>query len=84
MYSSVKCSIKFNDQISAPINSLSGLKQGDSNSSLSFTMFVNDIIDNIKYDIDDIFTVDQLKLFLLRFADDQALFSTSPSSLQFM
>ena len=84
MYSSVKCSIKFNDQISAPMNSLSGLKQGDSNSSLLFIMFVNDIIDNIKYDLDDIFTIDQLKLFLLLFADDQALFSTSPSSLQSM
>ena len=83
-YSSVKSSIKFNDQISAPINSLSGLKQGDSNSSLLFIMFVNDIIDNIKYDIDDIFTADQLKLFLLLFTDDQALFSTSPSSLQSM
>ena len=47
MYSSVKCSIKFNDQISAAINSLSGLKQGDFNSSLSFIMFVNDIIDSI-------------------------------------
>ena len=84
MYSSVKSSIKFNDQISAPINSLSGLKQGDSNSSLLFIMFVNDIIDNIKYDLDDIFTIDQLKLFLLLFADDQALFSTSPPSLKSM
>ena len=84
MYSSVKSAIKFNDEISANIDSLTGVKQGDSNSSLLFTMFVNDILNNINYNLDCVFTIEQLRLFLLLFADDQALFATSASSLQSM
>ena len=53
-------------------------------SSLLFIVFVNDIIEDINAEIDGIFTIDEFRLFLLLFADDQALFSTTPEGLQSM
>ena len=47
-------------------------------------LFVNDILSNINSDLDGIFTINELKQFLIMFADDQVLFSTSPTSLQLM
>ena len=61
-----------------------GVKQGDPSSSLLFMLFVNDILSNINSDLDGIFTISELKLFLIMFADGQVLFSTSPTSLQLM
>ena len=45
-------------------------------------MFINDIITNINTDLEGIFTIDELRLFLLSYADDQVLIETSPSSLR--
>lgn len=84
MYNSVRSVIKHNREKSASINSYLGVKQGDPTSSLLFMMFVNDIIANINTNLDGIFTVDELKLFLILYADDQVLFATSPTSLQSM
>ena len=85
MYKTVKASVKFNGQIhNDVINSCQGVKQGDPSSSLLFMMFVNDLITHINSDIDGIFTIDELNLFLVLYADDQVLFSTNPSSLQSM
>ena len=36
----------------------------------------------MKSDIDDLFTTDDLEIFLLLFADDAALFAHSPQALQ--
>ena len=47
-------------------------------------MFVNDIVTSINTDLDGIFSIGELKLFLILFADDQVLFSTSPTTLQTM
>ena len=68
MYNSVRSIIKHNREKSASINSYLGVKQGDPSSSLLFMMFVNDIIANIKTNLDGIFTVDELKLFLILYA----------------
>ena len=84
MYSTVKAAVKFNNHVSSTIDSYFGVKQGDPNSSLLFIMFVNDILENINVEIDGIFTIDEFRLFLLLFADDQALFSTTPEGLQSM
>ena len=84
MYSSVKSAVKHKGEISATIDSKLGVKQGDPSSSLLFMMFVNDIISNINTNLEGIVTIDELKLFLLSYADDQVLFATSPSSLQSM
>ena len=84
MYTSVRASVKHNGEISEQIPSLTGVKQGDPSSSLLFMLFVNDIAQNINTDIGDIFTINEMKIFLIAYADDQVLFSTSPESLQSM
>ena len=47
-------------------------------------MFTNDIINSINTDLNSIFTINQLKIFLLLFADDAVLFAHSPETLQSM
>ena len=73
--------IRYNRQISNSINSPLGVKQGDPSSSLLFMMFVNDILANINSNLEGIFTVDELRLFLLAYVDDQVIFSTCPTNL---
>ena len=84
IYRVVKSAVKYNENISNNINSQLGVKQGDLSSSLLFMMFVNDILANINSDLEGIFTIDEVKLFLLAYADDQVLLSTSPTTLQSM
>ena len=45
-------------------------------------LFVNDIVDNINTDLSNIFSINELKLFLILYADDQVLFATSPETIQ--
>ena len=84
MYATVRSIIKHNHQLSNTITSNLGVKQGDPSSSLLFMMFVNDIVTSINTDLDGIFSIGELKLFIILFADDQVLFSTSPTTLQTM
>ena len=81
MYSSVKSAVKHKGEISATIDSELCVKQGDTS---SFMMFVNDIISNINTNLEGIVNINELKLFLLSYADDQILFATSPALLQSM
>ena len=53
-------------------------------SPLLFMLFVNDIIDNINVDLSNIFSINELKLFLILYADDQVVFATSPETLQLL
>ena len=82
MYSVVRSVIKHNGKLSNSIHSHLGVKQGDPSSSLLFMMFVNDIVKSVKTDLDGLFSTDELKLFLILYADDQVLFASSPTSLQ--
>ena len=82
MYSSVKAAVRFQGDTSNFFNSNFGVKQGDRSSSLLFLFFVNDIRTNLNSNIDNLFTVDELKLFILLFADDTVLFAHSPQALQ--
>ena len=70
LYKTVRSAIKYNGQTSIPIKSYLGVKQEDPSSSLSFMMFVNDIMTSINTDLDGIFSINDFKLFLILFADD--------------
>ena len=84
MYSTFRSIIKHNRQTSNTITSNVGVNQGDPSSFLLFMMFENDTITSINTDLDDIFSTEELKLFLVLFADDKVLFYTSPTTLQSM
>ena len=84
MYSIVRSVVKHKQETSDIIDIKLGVKQGDPSSSLLFMLFVNDIIDNINSDLDGIFTINEIKLFLIMFADDQVLFATNSTTLQSM
>ena len=45
-------------------------------------LFVNDIVDNINSDLSNSFSVDEWKLFLILYADDQVVFASFPQILQ--
>ena len=58
------------------------LKQGDPCSPILFMLFINDIMQSINTNFDQIFTVDEIRLFLLLYADDAVVFAKSPEVLQ--
>ena len=64
MYSVVCTVVKHNHETSESISIQLGVKQGDPSSSLLFMLFVYDILSNINSDLDGIFTINELKLFL--------------------
>ena len=47
-------------------------------------IFIDDIISNINTELNRIFSIDELNIFLVLYSDDQALFATSSLSLQSM
>ena len=47
-------------------------------------MFISDINQNINSDLDGIFNINDIKLSILLYADDQVVFAKSPESLQRM
>ena len=82
MYQVVKSCIRYKSSVSQLFSSEIGLKQGDPSSPLLFMFFINDIIQNINSDLDNIFTVDEIQIFMLLYADDAVLFAKSPGALQ--
>lgn len=84
MYSSVKAAVNYNKQLSPSFDSNIGAKQGDPSSSLLFLFFVNDLINNINRNIEGLFSLNDLQLYMLLFADDTALFAHTPEALQSM
>ena len=84
MYTSVKACVRHNQSYSAFIAAKFDVKQGNPSSPLIFMMFINDINQNINSDLDGIFNINDIKLILFLYADDQVVFAKSPESLQRM
>jgi hypothetical protein len=82
MYNTVKSCIRYKSELSDFVDSNIGVKQGDPSSSLLFLFFVNDIVNNFNMSIDGLFSSDELKLFMILFADDAVIFAQSPTALQ--
>ena len=56
----------YDSEVSDFLSSDIGLEQGDPSSPLMFMFFVKDITQNINSDLDDVITIDDVKLFLRR------------------
>ena len=82
MYTVVKSCIRYHYCWSFFFNSHVGLKQGDPSSPLLFMMFINDIVEKINDDFNEIFSFQELRLFILLYADDAVLFAKAPKVLQ--
>ena len=80
MYNSVKTCVHYISSHCEYFDSGIGLKQGDPCSPIIFMMFVNDIGSHINDNIPDIFTINEMKLFLLLYADDLVIFAKSLKS----
>ena len=57
-------------------------QQGDPSSPLLSMLFINDIVQNINVGLDQIFTIDDLQLFLMLYADDVVVLAKSSEVLQ--
>ena len=82
MYSVIKSKVRYNSELSPFIESNIGVKQGDPCSTILFLFFINDIVSNTDSNIDGIFTTENLKFFILLFADDAVIFAETAESLQ--
>ena len=66
-------------------SSHAGLKQGDPLSAILFVLFINDFVEEVSLNTKQAaFSVQDINLFMLLYADDIVLFSKSPSELQKM
>ena len=81
MYTCVKACVRLNNEFSPFFDSKSGVKQGDPSSPITFMMFVNDLMRNIDDNVDGIFNYNELRPFLILYADDQVVFAKSAHSL---
>ena len=85
MYENVKACVKFKHKISQSFSSQIGLKQGIRYQPYSVVFFINDIVQNVAQDGDqNSFSLHDVNLFMLLYADDVVLFGKSPQILQQM
>jgi hypothetical protein len=82
IYKNVSACIKSFSGLSEFFEVSLGLKQGEPLSPILFLLFVNDVACNMNFNALTEYDLDQLCIFMLLFADDMVLFTTSPASLQ--
>ena len=84
MYISVKACVRVNGSLTEYFECNSGVKQGEPLSPLLFIFFINDMYSYLYDDRAGVVTLNDLKLFMLLFADDTVLFSYTKEGLQVM
>jgi len=82
MYESVKSCVRVNGALSDNFESYMGVKQGEPLSPLLFIFFINDMYIQLQDEQLETFTIEELQLYLLLFADDTVLFSYTKHGLQ--
>ena len=65
MYSVVRSVVKHKQETQYIIDIQLGVKQGDPSSFVLFMLFVNDIVDNIKTNLEGILTINKIIFFLI-------------------
>ena len=81
MYKCIKTKVFVNGQTSASFEYKLGVRQGECLSSFLFAMYVNDVAETLSRGNTGV-TVDDVKLFLLFYADDALIFAESAGELQ--
>ena len=85
MYQNLKTCIKVQNNFTTFFSSHAGLKQGDPLSAILFVLFINDLVEEVSVNTKQAaFSVQDINLFMLLYADDIVLFSKLPSGLQKM
>ena len=82
IYQTVESCVRSNGTYSEFFASNSGVKQGEPLSPFLLILFINDMYENIVIQDNDAFTIEDLKIFILLFADDTVLLSYTPEDLQ--
>ena len=83
LYTDVQCAVKVNDYLSPLFKVSQGVKQGCKLSPTLFSLYINDLVNEIKQmnlGVD----IDELQLSILLYADDVALIAPDADSLQLM
>ena len=82
MYEDIKLCVKTFNNISDFFSSDIGLLQGEISSPILFALFMNDIETFLQNDTSTSFTIEELNIYLLLFADDSVLISETAEELQ--
>ena len=82
MYQNVKSQVRVNGVLSEQFDCHLGVRQGESLSPFLFSLFVNDMEQELKDKGVNGISIDDLKLYLLLYADDSVIFSSTREGLQ--
>ena len=82
MYTNVKSQVKHNKIISDAFFSNIGVRQGECLSPFLFSIYLNDLEEEIHLKGANGIDIGMMKLYLLLYADDIVLFANSPTELQ--
>ena len=82
MYQNVKSQVRVNGVLSEQFDCHLGVRQGESLSPFLFSLFVNDMEQELKDKGVNGISIDDLKLYPLLYADDSVIFSSTREGLQ--
>ena len=82
MYRNIKNRVKFNNTLSNEFSSYVGNRQGECLSPFLFSMYINDLESELMQNGVDGIDIGMLKLYLLLYADDIVIFSSTSDGLQ--
>lgn len=84
IYDSGKACVKLNGQLSSYYDLHVGLMQGEALSPIMFSLFINDLENELTGSNCQSYQLQMINLFILLHADDTVLFSEDPIDLQNM